>query len=411
MTMEFFSASEVIQRVPVTSDIPKCGACGLYKTCRSPKMPVTGQGRKGILIVAEAPGREEDERNEQLVGPAGQLLRESMQKVGLDLDRDCWKTNALVCRPPENATPTNEQIDWCRPNLNKTIAELNPQLIMPLGGPAVRSLLGPLWRDDVGSISQWVGWKIPAQRYNAWITPGYHPSYVKRALDNTKEGPAVKVWFDRHIKRMSQIEGRPFEKIPDYKSQVKLIYDHEQAARMIRKYTEYGGVSSFDYETDRLKPDSPDSEIVSCAICWRGEEAIAFPWVGEVIPAMRDYLKSSNPKVGANIKFEDRWTEHFFGFFVNNFIWDCVNDAHILDNRDKITSVKFQAFVRLGQEPWDIQVKPFLESKDGLSNSKNNIRKVDLRSLLTYNGIDAIVEYFVAYAQKQEMEMDHAIFD
>ena len=59
MTKGFFSDYKVRSRRR-TGHLPQCGRCGLYKHCKSPKMPATGKGRKSILVVAEAPGKNED---------------------------------------------------------------------------------------------------------------------------------------------------------------------------------------------------------------------------------------------------------------------------------------------------------------------------------------------------------------
>src|SRR5688572_528647 len=82
--------------------IPKCGACGLLKGCKSPKMPVSGKGAKGILIIGEAPGRDEDIQGRPFVGATGEKLETTLRKLGVEMRRDCWLTNALICRPKAN---------------------------------------------------------------------------------------------------------------------------------------------------------------------------------------------------------------------------------------------------------------------------------------------------------------------
>ena len=397
----FFDAAEVTRR-PLASTSPRCGACGLYLGCRSPKMPVTGDGRLGVLIVAEAPGAEEDRRNEQLIGDAGQELRRVCRSIDIDLDRDCWKTNSLICRPPDNRKPTNNEIDYCRPNLTNAIRELQPKVIIPLGGTAIRSVLGPHWRDDVGDVTTWVGWKIPLHKPNVWVAPNYHPSYVLREeKDKSSIAPVLKLWFSRHLEAAFALTDRPWVKVPDYASQIRIELDPAEAAKWIRSIIDRGGVTSFDYETNMLKPDSDEADIVSCAICWRGRETVAYPMIGDAIHATKQYLLSPLPKIGANEKFEDRWSRAKLGCAVVNGVWDCMQSAHHLDCRQGITSVKFQGFVRLGQEPWDVSIKPYLTAEGG--NTKNRIRQADLRTLLLYNGLDSLVEYHTGGIQRAEM--------
>src|ERR1700724_1744053 len=83
-------------RIPL---VAQCGACGLRRHCNSPLMPVSGEGRKGIFVLGEAPGKSEDLRNEPFVGKSGQLLESTLAKFGVDLRRDCFIGNSLICRP------------------------------------------------------------------------------------------------------------------------------------------------------------------------------------------------------------------------------------------------------------------------------------------------------------------------
>jgi hypothetical protein len=160
--------------------------------------------------------------------------------------------------------------------------------------------------------------------------------------------------------------------------------------------------ASFDYETDRIKPDSQDSKILSCSICFNGEYTIAYPWTEETAAATSKFLRSSIPKYGANASFEEKWTRAILGHGVNAWTWDSVLGAHVLDHRPAITSVKFQAFVRLGLPLWDKAVGPYMEAEGG--NGKNSLSECPIEDLLLYNGIDSLVEYKLAEVQMEEMK-------
>ena len=84
MTTGFFQGSKFSSRERL-STIPQCGKCGLSKTCNSPKMPVTGEGLKKVLIVAEAPGRNEDEKGIQLIGIAGMNYASFVESKGYNV--------------------------------------------------------------------------------------------------------------------------------------------------------------------------------------------------------------------------------------------------------------------------------------------------------------------------------------
>jgi len=351
----FFSSEEVLKESPFKNRRPRCGECGLYRKCRSPKMPVSGEGRRKVLVVAEAPGSIEDDEGVQLVGKAGQRFRDELDKIGVDLDEDCWKTNAVICRPPSNEI-VDTYIECCRPNLDRTIEELKPETIVLLGGSAVKSLITEDWSRDLGPVGRWVGWRIPSQRLNAWVCPTWHSSYIMR---EEKKNKVVSVIFLRHLKEAFDLVGSPWEEVPDWKKEVEIYECPETASEIIQLEGNRSKQIAFDYETDRLKPDGKDARIVSCSICFDGRRTIAYPWESPAREATGSLLRSEVRKIGSNIKFEERWTKAEFGYGVRSWDHDCMQAAHVLDNRQGITSAKFQAYVRLGFPSWDERIGPY----------------------------------------------------
>lgn len=401
----FFKGGE-LPLVQTESIIPKCGACGLYKTCRSPKMEPTGNGRRRVLIVAEAPGEDEDNQNRQLVGKSGKLFESILRKIGVDMRRDCWLTNAVICRPPNNEIKDDRVPEYCQPNLIKTINRLKPDVILAIGGIAVDSLVSRAWgvtREDVGAITRWAGWRIPTHKFNAWVCPTYHPAYLLRA-----DNPVVNMLFERHLIQAFKLEGRPFDKVPDYASQIWCELDDDKAASFLNKIKR--GTVAFDFECNMLKPESKRAVIVCCSVCWNGKETIAFPWRGKVQEAMRHLLRNPNVgKIASNMKYEHRWTKRVLGYDVQNWVWDTMLCSHVLDCRRSISSIKFQAFVQLGMPIWNRQIEPYLDSKvKGGSQVNKILKEIPLDKLLVYNGLDSLLEYLVA--EKQQQTMRHERF-
>lgn len=397
MSKGFFSNSQMQseQKLPQLS---RCGRCGLYKHCQSPKMPPTGKGKKKILVVAEAPGKKEDERNTQLVGKAGKFFRRQLDFININLDRDCWKTNAIICRREGNKTPEGYMIEACRPNLIKTIEKLQPNVIFLLGGVAYDSLLSEVWKGNIGSVSRWAGFCIPCTKPNAWIVPTYHPSYIMRVDDKV----LTKI-FRKHLKQgIKKAKSKPWTKIPNYKGKIEIILSPSKAAKVIRVMTKKGGPIAFDYETNCLKPEQEGSKIVSCSVCWRGKKTIAYPWKGEAVSATSELLESPIPKIGASLQFEDRWTRVKLSHPVKNWCWDTVVAAHVLDNRPHVTSVKFQVFVLLGAPNYK---EPLLTGK------VKHIHELDMEDLLLYNGLDSYFEYQLAIKQKKLMKKREKQYD
>jgi hypothetical protein len=153
---------------------------------------------------------------------------------------------------------------------------------------------------------------------------------------------------------------------------------------------------AFDYETNMLKPDSAKAQIVTCSLS-DGLTTIAFPWQGAAIEAMEAFLSSPTPKVASNKKFEERWSRKVFKRSVRNWKLCTMNCAHVLDNRSSICSIKFQAFVLLGVDRWDLEVAPYLSAAG--PNVENRIRECNLTKLLRYNAMDSLMELLVAQRQ------------
>jgi uracil-DNA glycosylase family 4 len=365
-------------------------------------MPVTGDGGRKVLFVAEAPGRNEDEQGIQLIGKAGQYLRRVLLHLDFDLDEDAWKTNAIICRPPGNRSPTSAEISYCEPNLFLAIKEYRPNVIIPLGGAAISAVIGPLRPgDDIGQTGRWIGWNIPDQTLNVWICPTWHPSYLLRQSDSV-----LNRQFKEHLKTAIAHNERPWtEAPPDWKKDIKIVLDPEAAVKWIKKCAKMKtGAIAWDYETNCLKPDWQESKIASCSIAWgryEPEKCIAFPWSKSVVPAMQKLLSSPVPKIASNLKFENRWTKKEFGHCVRTWVWDTMLAAHVCNNRSGITSVKFQAYVRLGAPLWNQKIDPFLKSSK--NSHFNKVFEADIEDLLLYNGLDSILEFRVACDQIKEL--------
>lgn len=396
----FFSPSAVATKAQ-PSLVPRCGACKLHTLCHSPKMKVWGKGKRRIYIQGEAPGSEEDRRNRPFVGDAGQVLRDALSKFDIDLDRDCWTGNSLRCRPPQNATPTKAQISYCRPFTLTDIKELDPDVIILLGGSAVDSFIGNVWKEDPGGIFRWAGFQIPSHKPNAWVCPTFHPSFVMRKKEEP-EGEVTQLWFERHLEAAINLKGKPWETPPDYKSQCVVAMEDERAASLIRTMAVSAKAGdyplAFDYETTTLKPDGPHAEIVSCSVS-DGVTSVAYPWTNRTRDVTWELLQSNVPMIASNCKFEERWTKRFMGRGASNWDFDTMLAAHWLDNRSSICSIKFQAYVLLGVPDWASHVEPYLKSPGG--NSPNRIRQLDWNTLLTYNAVDSLVEWLVAKKQKE----------
>jgi uracil-DNA glycosylase len=145
-----------------------------------------------LMFVGEAPGAEEDRTGRPFVGRAGQLLEKMIGAMGLQRAQ-VYIANVLKTRPPDNATPTSDEIRICAPYLYHQIAIVQPEVIVTLGLPATRALLNTM--DSMSRLrGRWAAFAAPAPcgRQIA-VMPTYHPAFLLRSY--TPENRA-KVWSD-----------------------------------------------------------------------------------------------------------------------------------------------------------------------------------------------------------------------
>jgi len=357
---------------------------------------VTGRGEMKILVIAEAPGEQEDKQNIQLIGPAGQLLRELFTEYGIDLDKDCRKTNAVRCRPPDNRKPTPEEVKACQPHIWKEIKQNPPKLILLLGQTALGSFLLERMK-GIGNIGRWRGLIIPDQKAGCWVCPTFHPSYILRIRKGNSQKRRAKESFSAEelifrldIKAaLEKVEETfPVMPIPEILPQDQLDFPN-----MPRD----GQVLAIDYETTGLHPYRSGHQIVSTGVCWK-DKAIAFPMPFRITRQWKKILADPGvKKIGHNIKFEHQWAQHCLGVETKGWIWDTMQATHILDNRSGICALKLQAYLTLGVPDWSDGVSDdFREDKKGFNHWK--YASPDPK-LLRYNALDAF--YTMAIAKKQ----------
>ena len=100
-----------------------------------------GAPKARVMLIGEAPGRDEDLEGKPFVGRAGQLLDKMLASIGLT-EADVHITNIVYWRPPGNRTPTPQEALACRPFLERQIELVAPDILVLLGGVAAKEVLG-----------------------------------------------------------------------------------------------------------------------------------------------------------------------------------------------------------------------------------------------------------------------------
>lgn len=135
-----------------------------------------GAEKARLMLIGEAPGREEDLAGMPFVGPAGRLLDKMLAAIGLT-EADVHITNSVYWRPPGNRTPSPQETQACRPFLDRQIELVAPDFIALLGGAAANTVLG-----IEGGIMRLRGnWKeLEAGGRRIRVMPTLHPAFLLR---------------------------------------------------------------------------------------------------------------------------------------------------------------------------------------------------------------------------------------
>jgi len=392
--------SEIKKEIDLTN--VGCEECKLYKSCISPKMTYSGEGKKKILILAEAPGKEEDRQGTQLVGQSGKLLRLILKDLNLDLERDFWKINAVNCRPPDNITPTMLQIAACRRNVIAVIEECKPRAIIALGKVAMDSLLGARKTGRLSGISMtdFVGAVIPDQEFKTWICPSWHPSFVLR--NEGREDEIIKQQLSEHIQQAINVSKQDTP-VYDYFSDCYVIKTVSESLKIIQ-HMQKAKVVAFDLETTGRKPYREGQKIISCSVS-DGIVSCAFPYFEDSSfrKVWNELMMGNVKKVAHNAKFDCLWMKVRGGVndtessWPENVIWDTMLGAHIQHNKKK-TNLKYLLYILLGIAGYDSEIDSFMESRknekdDYGANSFNRIEQAPIDDLLKYNAMDSLGTY------------------
>lgn len=158
-------------------DVMKCPRCNLSLSRTN---VVVGDGLLDakIMLIGEAPGRNEDMQGKPFVGAAGKLLDKMLEQGKIDRN-EVYITNIVKCRPPNNRVPSRQEADACNPYLKKQIEIIDPRIVVLLGKTA-----GEYFLERKISLGEEHGKLIEYGGRTVMIT--YHPAamiYNRKLMD------------------------------------------------------------------------------------------------------------------------------------------------------------------------------------------------------------------------------------
>jgi uracil-DNA glycosylase len=150
--------------------------CGLKRTATNTVF-ADGVAQAPVMLIGEAPGRDEDRIGKPFVGRAGQLLDKMLASIGLDRKTNAYITNVINWRPPDNRDPSPEEAAACLPFLRRHIELANPQVIILLGAVAARHVVGV--SDGIMKLrGRWMDYRVGDRMVP--LMPTLHPAYLLR---------------------------------------------------------------------------------------------------------------------------------------------------------------------------------------------------------------------------------------
>jgi len=349
--------------------LPKCIKCNLHKNCITNMMPGDGPEDADVMIIGEAPGREEDEQGKPFVGKAGKILMEALNELGFKRE-DFFITNVIRCRPTDgtkNLTPEDKDIELCREWLLKEIEEVDPKLIVLLGGRAIDGVLG---LGEGKGITQKSGTFV--DRDNRTYLRCIHPASV---IYN----PNQKSKFKRDLGKLKEFfEGR--EKVDlDYGS-IKSLSQFKEFAKML----EGCEVIAVDIETDGT--DFLEDSIIGISFAWELGKSRYLPlpkdefdflsgksagWRDKAIEVLKEIMANESLKVFHNAAFDVKFLNRA-GCPVNNSNFDTMIAAHIIDENQR-KALDFLADVYTDLSGHKMELKDYVKKAGGKKVSYSDV--------------------------------------
>lgn len=387
-----------------------CKGCPLKRGIDSPQMEPYGDGKKGILLLGEAPGEDEDIEGRPFVGRSGGKLEWALGRVDIDMDKDCYRQNAIQCWPGKgNEYPGDGIADRCRPRLEKQIGELKPKVIVALGRPAMKALLfddapkkvqSQMKSVSGGMMTRMRGRIIPSRTWGCPVLVSLHPSWYLR---NDKEEELLVDDMSLIWKAM-EYYGKPMQdKIIDRGG---LVTDFKRVKEFLLEAIINEKVS-YDFETTSLNPYDKDNKIlVVSVVAEYGSWNYTHPMVRcipvdwpkiwtdehrkEIKILLQKLIQSKSTKIVHNVQFEHQWGEQKLFADMKGDVWDTMVVAHVLDGRDRTTNLDFQVWQMTG----DVY---------GQNLDKSNLLSHRLEDVAVYGCKDAYYAYMLKKEQEQAL--------
>lgn len=352
---------------------PNCTLCSLHEYAETVCMIGNGALPSKIMVVGEGPGATEDNEGTPFVGPSGQLLDSMLKDVGIDRHEDCYVTNVVKCRPPDNDTPKRGDVKTCvTAYLGEELTMVQPKFILLLGNSAMQGVVGK------SGIMKHRGTVWEAK--GAQIFATFHPAAVLR-------NPRYRGLVLSDLQRFGRlVKGET----SDLVTKVKYVMTKKALAELVDLIV-HAEHNSYDIETYNDHPTGSAfqeyrghySKQVSIAFTFEPGQSYAVPlWHDKSPwkdPAKVERIlglaiaKSKAKNIAHNGKYDAKWMRR--KHMPINQTFDTMLAAHMVDE-NRVKGLKPLSQMLLGADSYDV------------GDELHDAYHMDLKRLLTYNAKD-----------------------
>lgn len=411
--------------------VPSCRTCGAekallqagYTDFRSTE--VYGKGKRGIMLVTEPPTLQDATFGIPYHESSYILQLEDKLKGIVNLFEDCWFIPAHQCPPARMIS--NELVispekfgkeSCCTPAFLKVFNQLKPNVLITIGGSALRMAYVDRWKDKLG-VSTFGGAHIPDHLLKTWVCPLFDFSYAleKEGDGGWRSTDNVTNIFLRQFAYACSFAKEPLPPYVDYNKKVKILTEASDVVKnlenILRTEPEW---FDFDYEANCIKPHAEGAQLYSAS--WMVDDDFAYStpmhkgwkhWSQHQWAVIQDLWKSilaneNIKKCAHNMHMENGWSEQFFGK-VSNWKADTMVAQHLINTTPGTAGLKFQTFVRFGFGPYNSDVEPYLITSK--NETLNRIAEAPKLQVLHYGGLDSVFQRMLRQCQEKELAGHH----
>lgn len=338
-------------------------------------MCVMGSGnlKKRIMVIGEAPGENEAETGRVFSGRAGKLLDTLLHEAGLDRD-EIYVTNVVKCRPPDNRRPERIEFEQCRIYLEREATEVDPKWVLLLGNAALQAVARKSGITKQRGLRLTIKDPVWADRE---VMATFHPAYILR-------NPGQHATLAEDVKRFARMMKGEFQVVPVKSKYVSTVEGVRWLRRQLMALPPKT-VVSYDVE-NKGRPWEKDWHIVCIGISWDGKTSYVVPlshpespfrkhWV-KILEYLKPGLERHELKEVAQNGKHDNQQLAGAGVFVEH-TFDIMLAAHLLDeNRPKNLGFLSQSILGADVYKGMVETKP------------EKIMKEPIKKLCAYNGYD-----------------------